>query len=202
VIWSVVASAVVLAIAVLGADRFLFAAGVLPVRAHQGQHGMWITQARYQAPYADTRAGIRSSDAMDVALARLGPLVDPRRDVVVIDSVDGGTAFYRNAGWALPGLRVALIVPGAAVYDELGGSLFYTQRSTVPVAPGGSVYLIASPTLPGLRTLAGTGKVTLVRSAGHLGDYLVWRIAPGASLLGVHVTVVPGPRPLGSGLVG
>ncbi|HEY5109357.1 MAG TPA: hypothetical protein VII96_07080 [Acidimicrobiales bacterium] len=200
--WGVVASVAVGAIAVVGADRFLTGSGVLPVRAQQSQHGAWIAQARYQAPYADTRAAIRSADAMDTALARLGPLVDPRRDVIVIDSLDGSGSFYRNAGWSLPAHRVAMIVPGAAVYDELGGSLFYTLRTSVSVAPGGSVYLIASPTLPGLRKLAGTGKVTLVRPAGRLGDFLVWRIAPGASVLGVQVAVVPGPRPLGTGLVG
>ena len=202
VVWGVLATAAVVAIAVVGADRYLTATGLLPGQVHQGEHGAWITQARYQAPYDDTRAAIRSADAMNVDLGRLGPLVDPARDVVVIDSVDGGTTFYRNAGWALPDQRVTMIVPGAAVYNELGGSLYYTQASTIPVAPGGYVYLVASPRMPGLRALAGTGKVALVRSAGHLGDYLVWRISPGASLLGVQVTVVPGPRPLGSGLVG
>lgn len=202
VVWGVVASVAVGAIAVVGADRFLTASGVLPVRTHYGQRGLWLTQARYQAPYADTRAAIRSADSMDAALARLGPVVDPRRDVIVIDSVDGGSAFYRNAGWSLPAHRVALIVPGEAVYNELGGSLFYTARTTVPVAPGGSVYLIAAPSLPGLRQLAGTGLVTRVRSAPPIGDYLVWKIAPGASILGVRVTVTVGPRPLGHGLVG
>ena len=200
--WAVVASVAVGAIAVVGADRFLVGAGVFPARAQQSQHGLWITQARYQAPYADTRTAIRSADAMDSALARLGPLVDPRRDVVVIDSLDGGTSFYRNAGWSLPAHRVVFIVPGAAVYDQLGGSLFYVVRHAVTVAPGGSVYLIASPTLPGLRQLAGTGKVTRVRAAGRLADYLVWRITPGALILGVRVTVADRPRPLGTGLVG
>ena len=202
VVWGVFATVAVGAIAVVGADRFLTAPGLLPARTHYGQQGPWLTQARYQAPYADTRAAIRTADAMDSALVRLGPLVDPRRDVVVIDSVDGGSAFYRNAGWSLPAQRVALIVPGEAVYNELGGSLFYTNRTEVPVAPGGSVYLIAAPSLPGLRQLAGTGLVTRVRSAPRIGDYLVWRIAPGASVLGVRITVTTGPRPLGHGLVG
>jgi len=202
VVWGVVATTVVVAVAVVGADRFLTADGVLPGRVQQGQHGVWIAQARYQAPYADTREAIRSADAMNSDLARLDPSVDPTRDVVAIDSADGGTVFYRNAGWALPRQRVTLIVPGAAVYNEQGGSLFYTSTPTVPVGPGGYVYLIASPRMPGLRALAGTGKVALVRAAGHLGGYLVWRISPGASLLGVHVTVVHGPRPLGTGLVG
>ena len=200
--WGLVATVAVGAIAVVGADRFLTGTGVLPVSTDLGQHGLWLTQARYQAPYADTRAAIRSADAMASGLARLGPMVDPGRDVIVIDSLDGGAAFYRSAGWALPSHRVTLIVPGAAIYNEQGGSLFYTSQATVPVGPGGSIYLIASPSLPGLSELAGTGKVTLMRSAPHIGDYLVWRIAPGASVLGVRVTVVVGTRPLGAGLVG
>jgi len=200
--WGVVASMAIGVIAVGGADRYLAGSGVLPVRAQRSEHGLWLTQARYQAPYADTRATIRSADAMDNALVRLGRLVDPRRDIVVIDSVDGGASFYRNAGWSLPAHRVVFIAPGAPIYDQLGGSLFYAPRSAMTVAPGGSVYLIASPALPGLRTLAGTGKVTLVRAAGHLAGYLVWRITPGASILGVQIAVSDGPRPLGTGLVG
>jgi len=200
--WGVVASVAVGTIAVVGADRFLVGSGVLPARAQQNQHGLWIAQGRYQAPYADTRSAIRSADAMDNALVRLGPLVDPRRDVVVIDSLDGGASFYRNAGWSLPAHRVVFIAPGATVYDQLGGSLFYSPGHAVTVAPGGSVYLIASPTLPGLRQLAGTGKVTLVRAAGHLAGYLVWRITPGASILGVPVVVADTSLPLGTGIVG
>ena len=200
--WGVVASVAVGTIAVVGVDRFLVGSGVFPARAQQSQHGLWIAQSRYQAPYADTRAAIRSADAMDNALVHLGPLVDPRRDVVVIDSLDGGASFYRNAGWSLPTHRVVFIAPGAAVYDQLGGSLFYSARHAVTVAPGGSVYLIASPTLPGLRQLSGTGKVTLVRAAGRLADYLVWRITPGASILGVKVVVADRSLPLGTGLVG
>jgi hypothetical protein len=201
-VWGAVTSVAVGAIAVVGTDRFLAGTGILPVQAQQSQRGPWIAQARYQAPYADTWATIRWADSIDNALVGLGRLVDPRRDLVVIDSVDGGAAFYRNAGWALPAHRVVFIAPGATVYNQLGGSLYYSVRSSVTVAPGGSVYLIASPTLPGLRQLAGTGKVELVRPAGRIADYLVWRIAPGAAILGVQVVVAAGPRPLGTGLVG
>ena len=199
--WGLVVSVGVGAIAVMGADRFLAGTGVLPIPSQQSQRGTWIAQARYQAPYADTRATIRSADSINNGLVGLGRLVDARRDVVVIDSLDGGTAFYRNAGWALPAHRVALIAPGITAYNELGGSLFYSTRTSIAVAPGGSVYLIASPTLPGLRELAGTGMVTLVRTSGRVADYLVWRITPGASILGVQITVANGPRPLGTGLV-
>jgi len=201
-VWCLVASLCVVATAVVGADRFLYASAVLPVPANANQDGPWFVQTRYQAPYADTRATIRSDDAIDVALARLGPLVDARRDVIVVDSVDGGVDFYRNIGWSMPTQRVALVVPGAAIYNEQGGSLFYTLSRTVPVAPGGSVYLIAPPSLSSVKSLAKAGKVTLITAAPHIGGFLVWRIAPGSSVLGVRITAVAGPRPLGSGLLG
>ncbi len=33
-----------------------------------------------------------------------------------------------------------------------------------------------------------------------IGGYRVWKVAPGATLLGVRVTERAGPRPLGHGL--
>jgi hypothetical protein len=202
-VWCLIASLCVAGTAVVGADRFLYSSAVLPVSsANAAQDGPWFVQTRYQAPYPDTRATIRSDDAIDVALARLGPLVDARRDVIVVDSVDGGVDFYRNVGWSLPTHRVALVVPGAVIYNEQGGSLFYTLSRTVPVAPGGSVYLIAPPWLSSVKSLAKAGKVTLITAAPHIGGFLVWKIAPGSSVLGVPITAVAGPRPLGSGLLG
>jgi len=201
-VWAALASLAVVAIAVLGAQRFLTGTGVLPGQASQGARGPWLTQARYQAPYLDTRSAIRSADAVDRALARVAPLVHPGRDVVVIDTVDGGGAFYRNAGWELPGARVALVVPGLAVYNEQFGSLFYTSSRTIPVGVGGSVLLIAPPSLPGLASLAGHVQAFRVAHAQPVADYLVWRIAPGASILGVQVVVQPGPRPPGSPISG
>jgi hypothetical protein len=199
--WAVVATLAVVAIAAFGTARFLDAGGVLPVPAHVRTEGVWLTQARYQAPFADTRAAITSADTLDLRLARLGPRVDPTRDVIVIDSVDGGLGFYRQAGWELPGQRVVLVGPGAALDDEHGGSLYYTDRSTVAVAPGGSVYLVASPTLPGLAATVDTGRASLVPGV-RVGGFEVWRIGPGGSILGVPVVATPGPRPLGSAIPG
>ena len=201
VIWGVVATLAVGAIAVSGADRFLTASGVLPVASHAGHNGLWLTQVRYQAPYADTWAAIRSADATENDLARLGPLVDPRRDVVVVNSMDAGIDFYRTAGWALPADRVTLVTPGAAIYNEQGGSLYYTQQSTVSAGPGGSIFFIAKPSLPGIEALVAAGLATPVPSAPHIGEYRVWRFTPGTSILGVKFTVTSGPRPLGHGLV-
>ncbi len=201
-VWLAVASFAVAAIAVAGAQRFLAGTGVLPVAQTSSAHGPWLTQARYQAPYPDTRAAIRSADALDAALTALGPRIHPARDVVVIDSVDGGTTFYRNAGWALPLDRVTLVVPGAAIYNEQLGSLYYTFTPKVPVGPGGAVYLIAPPNLPGLAQLTERAQAVQVHLARPIGAYLVWRVSPGAQVLGVRVVVQPGPRPLGSGLGG
>jgi hypothetical protein len=200
--WFAVASLAVVAIAGLGVQRFLSGTGVLPVTPAATGHGLWLTQARYQAPYGATRSAIRTADSLDAALARLGPFVDPRRDVVVIDTVDGGSMFYRNAGWELPGQRVALIIPGQAIYNEQLGSLYYTSTTTVPVAPGGYVYLIAPPNLPGLARVTADLQAVPVKRAPTIADYRVWKVSPGASVLGVRVVARPGARPLGSGLSG
>jgi len=198
----VVVTLAVAAIGVVGAQRFLAGAGVLPSTVSASVPGLWVTQARYQAPYPDTRAAIRSADALDVGLAALGPLVRSGRDVVVIDSIDGGANFYRNAGWALPLHRVTLVEPGVAIYNEHLGSLYYTSSPTIQVGPGGAAYLIAPPSLPGLAQLTAQGRAVQVPLARPIGDYLVWRVSPGARVLGVRVVVEPGPRPLGSGLDG
>ena len=198
-IWFVVVSLAVGAIAVLGAQRFLTGTGVLPAKPTTSAHGFWLTQARYQAPYPATRSTIRAADAIDASLAALAPHLDPRRDVVVIDSLDGGSTFYRNAGWELPADRIAFVVPGSAIYNEQFGSLYYTSQSTIPVGPGGSVYLIAPPSLPGLAQL--TRQVQAVHAGtGPIADYMVWKVSAGATILGVRVVTSPGIRPLGAGL--
>ena len=189
------------AIAVLGADRFLTSSGVLPGPVHTGRQGLWLTQARYGAPYPQTFAAIRSVDSVDTALGRLGPLVDPRRDVVLVDGLDGGAAYYRNVGWALPSDRVVLVSPGNVAYEELGGTLYYSSSSTVAVGPGGDAYLLAASGLPGLAVLQSGGQATLMRSFGRVGGLEVWRVTPGADLLGVRIVTTSGARPLSRGSV-
>ena len=197
--WGVAATVAVVAIAAFGADRFLFAGGVLPARTQLGTHGLWLTQARYQAPYAQTRTFIRSAERTDRQLAHLGGLVRPGTDVLVIDSLDGGAAFYRQAGTILPGRDIVLVAPGTTDYTEHGASLEYGEHGTVPVAPDGSVYLIASPALPGLGALTRTGQAQLVPGY-RIADYLVWKIRPGAPILGVPVVTTDSPLPPGTGL--
>ena len=140
--------------------------------------GVWLVQPRYQAPYADTRPAIRAADAIDTALRSLGPSVRSGRDVVVFDTVDGGANIYRNAGWALPGDRIALIAPGPVLYNQLHGALYYASGDTVAVGPSGSVLLVASPALPGLASLIAQGQARPVSPRQPIGDYRVFRIRP------------------------
>ncbi len=198
--WMAITSVGIVVVAVLGAQRFLDGNGVLPQRWVVLSGGLWFQQTRYQAPYADTRATIRSADTIDTALAGLGPSVDPGRDVVVFDTVDDGGAIYRNAGWALPADRVALVSPGAVVYNQQDGALYYASGDTIEVGPSGSAYLVASPALPGLASLIARGAARPVPTKLPIGDLRVWRIAPGTGILGVQVVATPGHRPLGTGI--
>ena len=124
----------------------------------------------------------------------------PGRDVVVFNTVDGGQNIYRNAGWALPDDRVALIQSGGVLYNQLQGALYYASGATIDVRPSGSVLLVASPALPGLAALVAAGSARQVATPQPIGGYRVWRIRPGSSILGVRVVATVGPRPLGTGI--
>lgn len=194
------ATAAVAAVVALGAQRFLSGDGVLPGQWVRDAGPLWLVQPRYQAPYPDTRAAIRDADHMDVALAGLSGSLHAGRDVVVFDNLDGGPTLYRDAGWALPDARVALIGPGAVVYNELHGALYYASGHTVTVGAGGSVLLVASPALPGLAQLTAAQQALPVPTPQLIGGYRVWRIQPGASILGVTVAQSTGSRTLGGGI--
>ena len=200
VAWTVVVSLAVAAVCALGAQRFLADPGVVPGGWVRTDTGPWFVQARYQAPYPETRAAIRTADAVDAGLARLGPLVRSDRDVVVLDTTDGGSQYYRNAGWELPADRVALIGPGHLLYNQQGRSLYYATGTTVAVGPGGVAYVVASPALPDLFRLTGTGAAAQVRRVRPIGGWLVFAVRPGSTILGVTVVEQRGPRPLGTGL--
>jgi hypothetical protein len=198
--WMVITSVGVVVIAALGVQRFLDGNGVLPQRWVVLSGSLWFQQTRYQAPYADTRATIRSADAIDTALRGLDPSVAPGRDVVVFDTLDDGGAIYRNAGWALPDDRVALVSPGAVVYNQLDGALYYASGNTLAVGPSGAAYLVASPSLPGLDSLIARGSARPVATPLPIGGLRVWRISPGTGILGVQVVATAGHRPLGQGI--
>ncbi len=198
--WLAVASLGVVLVVGIGTQRFLSGDGVLPQRWLRPTGWLWLEQPRYQAPYADTRPAIRAADSIDAALRGLAPSVRPGRDVVVFDVPDGGPNIYRNAGWALPDDRIALIGPGYVLYNELHGALYYASGATTAVGPSGSVLLVASPALRGLASLTAQGYAQPVSTRLLIGGYRVWRVRPGVSILGVRIVVQAGPRPLGGGI--
>ncbi len=199
--WTIAATVAVLAVASLGTQRFLAGEGVLPGQVvSSGSSGLWLRQARYQAPYPDTRSALRAADAIDAAFVGLGPKVRADRDVIVLDTPDGGASIYRNAGWELPDDRIALITPGGLLYNEQHGALYYANGDSVEVGPTGSVILVASPALPGLSSLVAEGDARALSTPLPIGGYRVWEVRPGVTLLGVHVTERAGPRPKGHGL--
>jgi hypothetical protein len=199
-VWLTITTLAVAVVAIVGAQRFWSGAGVLPERWVGATAAHWIGQPRYQAPYADTRAAIRSADSVDAALAGLGPLASAANDVVAFDTVDGGTSIYRNAGWELAGHRVALIEPGRVLYNEIHGALYYASGATMAVGPAGSVLLVGAPSLPGLAQLVSEGRAVAVATPQPIAGYQVFQVLPGTSILGVQVTEHPGRRPLGSGI--
>jgi hypothetical protein len=120
--------------------------------------------------------------------------------VVVFDIPDGGGNIYRNAGWALPNDRLALIGPGYVLYNQLHGALYYASGRTTAVGPSGSAFLVASPALPGLASITAQGYALPVSTPRPIGGYRVWQILPGVSILGVRIVAQAGPRPLGTGI--
>ena len=92
------------------------------------------------------------------------------------------------------------IGPGAVIYNELHGALYYASGRTTAVGPGGSVLLVASPALPGLASLTAQGYALPVTTPQPIGGYRVWRVSPGVTLLGVRIVQRAGPRPLGRGI--
>jgi len=199
-LWLAVGSVAVALIVGLGAQRFVNGAGVLPERWLRPAGSLWLGQPRYQAPYSDTRAAIRAADSVDAALRGLAPAIRPGRDVVVFDVPDGGPNLYRNAGWALPDDRIALIGPGYVLYNQLHGTLYYASGATAAVGPSGSVFLVASPALPGLASLTAQGYALPVSTPLPIGGYRVWQVLPGVSILGVRIVAEAGTRPLGHGI--
>jgi hypothetical protein len=196
--WLVVTSLGIVLVMATGTQRFLDGNGVLPQNL-LASNGLWLVQARYQAPYADTRPAIRAADLTDTALVALGPTVG-RNDVVVFDTIDEGANIYRNAGWSLPDDRIALIAPGQLLYNELHGALYYAHGAEVAVGPTGSVLLVASPSLPGLAALVARHQARPVDTPLPVGGYQVFKVRTGAVVLGVRVVARSGPRPLGSGI--
>jgi hypothetical protein len=202
---AVVATVVVAATVAVNVQRFVAAPGILPADIARHQPGLWISRARYQAPYADTAATIGAADRADRAFAQLRSMVDPATDVIVCvstsdaASAQNGAAVFRSIGLELPGVRVALVHPFADM--ELGGLLYPHHGRTLAVGPGGHALFLVPPSpasapapAPALGTLAAYGLA--VRTPRRVAGFDVWRVAPGATLFGVRVTAVAGDRPL------
>jgi hypothetical protein len=198
-IWVTVASVLVGVIVVASGQRFINAAAVIPTD-WTSSSSLWLEQPRYQAPYLTTYSGIRAVDTIDSALGALAPHVAAADDVVVFDLVDGGGNIYRNAGWELPEDRVALVGPSRVLYNQQYGALYYSPPNAIDVGPGGSALLVASPAMPGLAALTARGQAVGVETEQMIGGFRVWRVEPGASVLGVPVVQSTGSRPLGHGI--
>lgn len=195
---AVIASLAVLAVVGVNGQRFVSAPGILPASFASSHPGIWISQVRYGAPYTDTATTIRRADAAVASLRALGGVVDSPSDVVVTRFEDDGATYFRAITYALPGVRAALVIGSTVVYQELGGPLYYDNRSSVAVAPGGhAVFLLPAPT-PELLALvhAGRAQPTGVRAAG----LAAWRVEPGTTLFGVSIVARPGRQPLGHGV--
>jgi len=199
-VWVVLTSLLIGAVVLVGGERFVTAGAVVPTQWTSNTASLWLDQPRYQAPYPQTYAAIRSADSIDAALGALGHSVGSANDVIVFDTIDGGDTIYRNAGWELPGQRIALLAPGTVLYNEEHGALYYRPPNALTVGPGGSVLLVASPSMPGLAQLTAHQQALPVTTQQLIGGYRVWRIQPGVSVLGVPVRQSAGPRPLGHGI--
>ncbi len=120
--------------------------------------------------------------------------------MVAFDTPDGGGGIYRNAGFELPSDRIALLSPRDVLYNEHDGALYYASGTTIAVGTAGSVVLVAAPSLPGLAALITGGFALPVETRVPIGGFRVFRLIPGASVLGVTVVATAGPRPLGTGI--
>jgi hypothetical protein len=200
-VWLVLLSLAIASMALFNVQRFVAGTGVLPDQfVTTNGTGLWLQQAAYEAPFDTTSAAIRTADAVDAGLAALGPVARSDRDVVVMTTWAGGATYYRNAGWALPSLRIALVQGGTYLYNELGGSLYYNPGTTIEVGSAGAVVLLAPPALPGLRTLVATGAAVPIRLPRPVPGYLGYRVRPGVDIYGVPVVATGGSRLLGTGI--
>jgi hypothetical protein len=60
----IVATLLVAGAVVVNAQRFVSGSGILPAEVAHHHSDLWISKARYQAPYADTAATIRAADRL------------------------------------------------------------------------------------------------------------------------------------------
>jgi hypothetical protein len=189
---AVVATVLVAGIVAVNVQRFVAAPGILPASVAHDHRDLWISQPRYQAPYADTADTIRAGDRADPSFGRLRSLADPATDVIVCWPSPLGAGVYRIVGDELPQFRVALVGPRPGM--ELGGLLYRGHSSTLLVGPGGHAYFPVSPRSPEMTLLASEGGAT--ETTTGVAGFEVWRVQPGTTVFDVTVTATSGPRPL------
>jgi len=189
---AIVATVLVATIVAVNIQRFVAAPGIVPASLAHDHPGLWISQPRYQSPYAETADTIRAADRTDQALGRLRTLADPATDVIVCVSSDHGAAVYRVLGEELPQFRVALVRPGLLM--ELGGLAYRERSPTLLVGTGGHALVLVTTPSPEMTSLASKGEAT--DTAARVAGFEVWRVAPGATAFGVRVSATAGPRPL------
>ena len=203
-VWLVVTSVGVVLVPAIGAQRFLAGNGVLPRLDGRRPRGCG-SASRATRPRTPTpgRPSGRPTPSTP-RCATLGPTSDADRDVVVFDTIDGGANIYRNAGWALPDDRVALVSPDASSTTSCRARSYYTSAPRRHHGGRGPVGLGAAG---GLSLAARTGRPRRPTATpdrwprpSPSADYRVWQVRPGVAVLGVPVVARPGPRPLGHGV--
>jgi hypothetical protein len=179
---------VVVTACVVNIERFVSAPGILPASFAHDHPSLWISDPRYQSPYAATAAGIRSADRLDAELGRLRSVVDPGSDLVVCVGPSSAT-LYRTIDSIVPDLRVALVDPFQSV--EHGGLLSRTLPASLEVGGDGHVLVLApGSSVPFLRALR--ARHLAAPTSVAIGGFPVWRVSPGARLFGLPVTAVSG----------
>jgi hypothetical protein len=174
-------------------QRFVSSPGILPANVSSHDPGLWLSQARYQAPYADTADAIRKAKQTAIDVDQLRNLVHPATDIVVCVHAQNGVVVSTIVSSQLPDVRVAVVGPFHTL--ELDGLLYSHQGSSLEVGPGGRAVVMALSPAPGLTALASQGLAT--ETAIRVHKYAVWIVSPGATFSGVTVDSVAGPRPLG-----
>jgi hypothetical protein len=186
-----VACVLVGATVLINVQRFTAGKGILPKTVVTHLSGLWLTQARYGAPYPETAATIRAADASDLQLQRLQSVVRPAGDVLVMSNDQPYWSYFRDAGWALADVRVVLVARGTVLLEELHGLLYYERGGVLQLGAGQrALFLVTNVSAE----LEGLQRAALARPlpAGAVGAQL-WQIDPGATYLGIRVVHSPSP---------
>ena len=181
-----VLAGLVIAGALVQFQRFTSAPGVLPVRFLNRQE-LWFTQDRHGAPYRLTRPQLEQVDRETRQYLALGRTFDPRRDVLVYVSVDGGYRL-RHAAWTMPEFTAHYVLPGRDHFRVRHNRRRPEADGVVEVPPRGTAVFVLDAAFPEVQRLVATGAVREERlSTGPS----VWVARSGVRLFGVQVVESP-----------